>query len=100
MFTSSVRFLASLVVVFVLLTYMWVSAASAQTLEPTECTYIGNGVVACEGSALPSPPRGTVKHRPATSITHRIRAALVAHRDAQVSERVGTTEIIARLGAR
>jgi len=92
MFNSAVRFLASLVVVFLLLTYMWVNAANA-----AECTALPSGVVACDGSELPSAPRGTVKHRPATSVAHRI-AAIQARRLGEV--RIGHTVIIARLGAR
>lgn len=93
MFQSAVRFALALVVTFVLLTYMWVSAASAQTTGSPRCTLLPSGVIACEGSTLPDAPRGTVKHRPAASAQHRAAAALAASRG-----RVGSTVIIARLG--
>ncbi len=97
--TAGRTFLASLVVVFVLLSYMWVSAAHADT----RCDILPSGVVLCEGAGwqLPSAPRGTVKHRPAISARHRAQAAAVSARQARLTHtvaRVGTTVVIARLG--
>lgn len=98
MFTSPARVFLTLVAVFVLLTTMWVRAAHAAPCSQLE----GRGVVMCDGAGwrLPEAPRGTVKHRPAVSVRHRVAAALAAHRSAHVGGRVGTTVIVARLGAR
>lgn len=92
-----ISFLASLAFTFVLLSYMWVSAAHADT----RCTELANGVTMCDGAGfqLPEAPRGTVKHRPAVSVAHRVRAALVVARAAQAG-RVGTTVVVARYGVR
>lgn len=94
MFTSARAFLLTLAAVLVLLTTMWVSAAKADT----GCHSVGDGITVCDGAGwrLPSAPRGTVKHRPATSAAHR--AAVLYSR--LKGERVGTTVVVARLGAR
>lgn len=99
-FTTAGRtFLLTLAATFALLLTMWVSAAHA---SEGRCELLSSGVVMCDGAGwrMPDAPRGTVKHRPAVSIAHRVAAALAAHRLASVGGRVGTTEVVARLGAR
>ncbi len=99
-----ISFLLALVVTFCTLSYMWVSAAQADT----GCRKVGDAVTMCDGAGyqLPEAPRGTVRRLPRVS-THRTAHVRGEHtvsagvsEQAPASHRVGVTVIVARLGAR
>lgn len=92
-----ISFLASLVVTFVILSYMWVNAAHADT----GCRKVGATVTMCDGAGyqLPAAPRGTVRRLPRVS-AHRVNHVRGASDLGAPTARVGTTVVVARLGAR